>query len=90
MKKAGVEMISSVTYGHLDESGLHIAAAGQERVLAVDTVVVCAGQISERPLLDELKAAGISTVVVGGAKDAKGIDAQRAISEGTSAGMTVP
>jgi 2,4-dienoyl-CoA reductase (NADPH2) len=57
----------------------------QERVLAVDTVVVCAGQVSERALADELLALqgeGAPRVhVIGGADVAAELDAERAIRQ---------
>jgi 2,4-dienoyl-CoA reductase (NADPH2) len=52
------------------------------RVVEADTVVICAGQESNRGLFDELGAAGIEAHVIGGAKEASELDAMRAVEEG--------
>jgi 2,4-dienoyl-CoA reductase (NADPH2) len=52
-------------------------------VLAVDNVVVCAGQESELTLAGELRAAGRAFHIVGGALLAAELDAERAIREAT-------
>jgi 2,4-dienoyl-CoA reductase (NADPH2) len=54
-----------------------------DRVLAVDTIVVCAGQEPVRDLLDGLRAAGVPVHLVGGADVAAELDAKRAIDQGT-------
>jgi len=87
----GVEMIKGVSYDKIDEDGLHITFGenrDKSRVLAVDDVVVCAGQESRRDLLDELKAAGVSVHLVGGADVAVELDAKRAIDQGTRLAAT--
>jgi 2,4-dienoyl-CoA reductase (NADPH2) len=50
LKKHGVHMLSGVTYDKVDNSGLHITVDGQQQLLAVDHVVLCAGQIPLRDL----------------------------------------
>ena len=50
--------------------------------LSVDNVVVCAGQLPYSPLAEPLISKGIDVHLIGGAKLAKGLDAQRAIREG--------
>ncbi|MCG7310464.1 FAD-dependent oxidoreductase [Brachybacterium sp. ACRRE] len=57
----------------------------RERVIAVDTVVICAGQVSERTLADELLALQGEDAprvhVIGGADVAAELDAERAIRQ---------
>ena len=53
-----------------------------EEVLAVDNVVLCAGQMPERGLADALAAVGIAAHVIGGADVAAELDAKRAIDQG--------
>ena len=60
---------------------MRIARDGVEEVLAVDTVVLCAGQLPERGLADRLAAAGIAAHVIGGADVAAELDAKRAINQ---------
>jgi 2,4-dienoyl-CoA reductase (NADPH2) len=52
-------------------------------VLAVDQVVVCAGQEPLRELAPELQAAGARVHLIGGADVAAELDAKRAIDQGT-------
>jgi 2,4-dienoyl-CoA reductase (NADPH2) len=77
-----VQMIPGVAYRRIDDAGLHIEVAGEgERTLAVDTIVLCAGQESRRDLLAPLREAGISVHVIGGADVAAELDAERAIAQ---------
>jgi 2,4-dienoyl-CoA reductase (NADPH2) len=86
LKARAVEMINGVNYERIDDDGLHISFGGKHqrrRVLAVDDVVICAGQESRRDLLSDLEAAGCSVNLVGGADVAVELDAKRAIDQGT-------
>ncbi|MGB1207516.1 MAG: FAD-dependent oxidoreductase [Chitinophagales bacterium] len=82
LKTKKVEMISSVQYQKIDDAGLHITINGEERLLEVDNVVICAGQVPLRKMFDELKAAGVSVNLIGGADEASELDAKRAIGQG--------
>jgi 2,4-dienoyl-CoA reductase (NADPH2) len=68
---------------------LHISIGGEERVLDVDTVVICAGQEPRRELQAGLQAAGIPTTLIGGADVATELDAKRAIEQGTKVGLAL-
>src|SRR5581483_10410836 len=83
LAKRQVAQVAGSTYPRIDDAGLHITVAGEERVIAADTVVICAGQESERSLYDELTALGVAAHLIGGAKLAADLDALRAIDEGT-------
>jgi 2,4-dienoyl-CoA reductase (NADPH2) len=85
LERRRVELLGGVRYERIDEEGLHIVAREQPRLLAVDSVIVCAGQEARRALADELTALGRKVHVVGGAADASGLDAARAIREGFEA-----
>ncbi len=80
--KAKVEMIPDVEYRRIDDAGLTIVVAGEDRTIPCDSIVVCAGQISRSELEAPLKAAGIPVHLIGGAKLATEVDAKRAIAEG--------
>ena len=83
LKNRGVVAWSGVSYNKLDDEGLHLSHPEKGNViLPVDNVVVCAGQLPFSPLAEPLKAKGIDVHLIGGAKLAKGLDAQRAIREG--------
>jgi 2,4-dienoyl-CoA reductase (NADPH2) len=85
LMRGGVQMMAGVQYDRIDDAGLHITVGGEQRVLEVDNVVICAGQES----LDELtmdaggEAAGSPAFhKIGGAVLAAELDAKRAIREG--------
>ncbi|PKP75251.1 MAG: NADPH-dependent 2,4-dienoyl-CoA reductase [Alphaproteobacteria bacterium HGW-Alphaproteobacteria-6] len=82
----GVAMIGGVNYEAIDAQGLHVTSGEgrhDPRLIAADTVVLCAGQESERGLLGPLAAIGVETHVIGGADLASELDAKRAIDQGT-------
>ncbi len=77
-------MLNGVQYLGIDEAGLHIRVGeGEPQVLAVDNVVICAGQEPLRELHDGLVAAGQSVHLIGGADVAAELDAKRAIDQGS-------
>ena len=67
IRAKGVETLSGVTYRRVDDDGLHITIDDTSRVLDVEHVVICAGQVSRTDLLAGLREAGISTHLIGGA-----------------------
>ncbi len=83
LKHRGVTMLAGVTYERIDDAGVHLTVDGTPTVLPVDTVVLCAGQEPRRELHDELRAAGRSVHLIGGADVAAELDAKRAIRQGT-------
>jgi 2,4-dienoyl-CoA reductase (NADPH2) len=76
-------MLPGCTYESIDDEGLHLTVDGERRTLRVDTVVICAGQLPNRPLEDPLRASGVEVHVIGGADVAAELDAKRAIDQGT-------
>lgn len=82
LKRRGIHMITGVEYEMIDDKGLHVVINGQPKILDVDTVVVCAGQVSALELKPQLEAAGIAFTIIGGADKAAELDAKRAISQG--------
>ena len=89
LKMRGVHMLAGVTYERIDDAGLHIRIDGQHQCLAVDTVVVCAGQEPRRELEAGLRAASIPLSLIGGADVATELDAKRAIDQGTRLGASL-
>lgn len=80
LKNKGVNMIPSCTYEKVDDHGLHITVNGDEKVLDVDNVIICAGQDPMRDLVAGLKK---PHHLIGGADVAAELDAKRAIDQGT-------
>ncbi|GAB4477020.1 MAG: NADPH-dependent 2,4-dienoyl-CoA reductase [Burkholderiaceae bacterium] len=89
LREAGVEMISGAGYTAIDDRGLHYRIDGEQRLLAVDHVVICAGQESDRALYEALIARGAKPCLLGGARLAAGLDAARAIDEGTRLAVAI-
>jgi 2,4-dienoyl-CoA reductase (NADPH2) len=89
LQRAGVEMIAGANYTAIDDEGLHYVVDGEARVLAVDTVVICAGQESNRTLLAGLIARGIRPHLIGGAAVATELDAARAIEQGIRLAVSI-
>ncbi|MGA0283921.1 MAG: FAD-dependent oxidoreductase [Saprospiraceae bacterium] len=81
LKNKDVEMLSNVEYQKIDDAGLHIRVGTEDRLIEVDNIVVCAGQISLDDYSEAIKAAGINCHVIGGADEAKELDAKRAINQ---------
>lgn len=89
LQRNNVQQIAAVDYRHIDDDGIHITVAGAPRLIAADTIIVCAGQEPEDQLSAALKSAGKAYSVVGGARLAGELDAKRAIEEGSRAAMAI-
>ncbi|MFB2683668.1 FAD-dependent oxidoreductase [Shewanella mangrovisoli] len=87
LKQHDVKMKTGVNYDKFDDAGLHIRVGEQTEVLAVDNVILCAGQESNRTLVDEMKATGIPVHLIGGVDVAAELDAKRAIRQGAELAM---
>ncbi|AKU11889.1 2,4-dienoyl-CoA reductase, NADH and FMN-linked [Azoarcus sp. CIB] len=81
--RRGVKMLAGVSYAKIDDAGLHLRLGDEEKLLPVDTVVVCTGQDPLRDLHAPLQAAGMDVRLIGGADVAAELDAKRAIDQGT-------
>jgi 2,4-dienoyl-CoA reductase (NADPH2) len=79
--KKKVTMLNDVTYERIDEQGLHISVRGQSKILDVDNVIICAGQVSHNELHTQLQENGVKVHLIGGAYEAREIDAKRAIRQ---------
>jgi len=82
LARAGVQMLGGVRYERIDDAGVHITIDGAARVVPADTVIVCAGQEPNRGLAAGLEARGKTAHLIGGAKLASELDAERAMLEG--------
>ena len=97
MQRNSVQMLAGVDYQRIDDQGLHISIGGLQRVLAVDNVIICAGQESlhelipadailpgkpGEPVKTKPQQTGTRYHLIGGASFASELDAKRAIREG--------
>ncbi|MCB0327113.1 MAG: NADPH-dependent 2,4-dienoyl-CoA reductase [Bdellovibrionales bacterium] len=78
LEHRGVKMMSGIEYQKIDDHGLHILVDGHEKILEVDQVVICAGQVSVRPKTQRDQK---SIHYIGGCKEARELDAKTAIEE---------
>ncbi len=93
LKYKGINMLSSCHYEKIDESGLHLLIKDEQKVLDVDTIIICAGQDPRRELAEALIESGSANSsstyshenvhCIGGADVATELDAKRAIDQGT-------
>lgn len=103
LKMKQVKFIGGVSYDKIDDAGLHISIQKKDKegnileskseLLAVDNIVICAGQTSRRSLFDELEKAfegkSANVHLIGGAKLAGELDAKRAIREGVELALAL-
>ncbi|GHA21462.1 NADPH-dependent 2,4-dienoyl-CoA reductase [Oceanisphaera arctica] len=82
LRHHGVKMWGGVSYKRIDDEGLHIERDGESLCLAVDNVIICAGQQPDRSLQAVLEQQGSKVHLIGGADVAAELDAKRAIRQG--------
>ena len=85
----GVKMLAGVSYERIDDEGLHITVGGEPQTLAVDNVIICAGQDPRRELAEPLRELGKTLHLIGGADVAMELDARRAIAQGTRLALEI-
>ncbi len=86
VKAKGVHQLSGVNYERISDDGLHISFGPDRQrpqLLAVDSVVICAGQEPVRDLETDLRSDGVDPHIIGGAALAAELDAKRSIKQGT-------
>ena len=81
--------MSGVVYEGFDANGLTIRVNDRTQSLNADHYVLCIGQESQRELLPALTALQIVPHIIGGAREAGELDAERAIREGAELAATL-
>ncbi|MCR9139301.1 MAG: NADPH-dependent 2,4-dienoyl-CoA reductase [Alphaproteobacteria bacterium] len=87
-----IKMLGNVNYEAIDDRGLYISFGEERRDpqwLEVETIVLCAGQLSDNALAHDLDRMGIANHVIGGAFEAGELDAKRAIDQGSRLAATL-
>lgn len=82
LQMKGVRMMGGVSYDEITPDGIWVTKAGEHQFITADTIVMCAGQVPNRSLVDELQSEGRVAHVIGGADVAAELDAKRAIDQG--------
>ena len=92
LKKRNVTMLNGVQYVKIDDAGLHLTVDGVPQVLAVDTIVVFAGQEPRRDLVAGLQRLQVPHTLVGGADVAAdyGLEESNGDLNGVLIGLDVP
>ena len=80
LQMKGVKMMNNCDYKKIDDEGLHISINGEAKLLEVDHVVICAGQLPRRELQHDIDK---PQHLIGGADVASELDARRAIDQAT-------
>lgn len=86
LTKKNVKMINGCNYHRIDDQGLHMTIADKPEVLAVDNIIICAGQ---DPLTEITHGLELPFHLIGGADSAKELDAKIAIAQGTKIAATL-
>ncbi|HMV76810.1 MAG TPA: FAD-dependent oxidoreductase [Leptospiraceae bacterium] len=92
LKAAGAEMYTSLTYKEVNDIGLVVELkTGEVKTVECDSILICAGQERENSLAEEYmkRHPEKQVFIIGGAKEASGLDAKRAILEGTMAARKI-
>ena len=83
LKKKNVQFIRRVSYTKIDDEGLHYIQNGEAKILEVDTIVICAGQIPFKELYQPLLDAGKQSSCHWRCRfSCSELDAKRAINQG--------
>ena len=80
LAKKNVKMINGCDYQRIDDQGLHLGIDNKQQILAVDNIIICAGQEPLTELVEGLKK---PFHLIGGAETATKLDAKAAIEQGT-------
>ncbi len=78
LEKNNVQVISGVSYKKITKEGVQYTQQSEEKLLAVDHVIICAGQITNY----ESKIKNDKIKIIGGALNPMDLDAKKAIEEG--------
>lgn len=89
LKNKQVITMNGVEYEKIDDQGLHIRVKGESQCLPVDHVILCAGQLCERSLFDQLQNQAKPVHLIGGAFVAAELDAKRAIRQGAELAASI-
>ena len=85
LKMKNVQMVGNLNYEEINKHGILVSdgeTRDNPRLVAADTIVICAGQESERSLADDLMKKGKAVHIIGGADVASELDAKRAVDQG--------
>ncbi len=92
LESSGVEFFHGLNYKEVTKEGLKVVLKnGEEFIYPCDTIILCVGQEQEASLYEQFinKYPSKNAILIGGAKDAKNIDAKRAFLDGLNAAFSI-
>lgn len=89
LKQQQVQTRSGVHYERIDDAGLHLLIGEQRELLTVDTIILCAGQRPRQTLYETLKAQNHRVHLIGGAYEARELDAKAAIEQAYQLALSI-
>lgn len=89
LRNRQVKMVTNIQYEKIDDKGLYITKDGKQELLEVDNIILCAGQLPEKSLFNELTENGIKAHLIGGAFEAAELDAKKAIKQATELALEI-
>lgn len=89
LEKKGVKFLTHCHYQKITPEGLVIEQDGKQQLLMADNIILCTGQRAYHPLFAPLEQENKTVHLIGGAKDARALDAKRAIRQGTELALVI-
>ncbi|MBM9502337.1 NADPH-dependent 2,4-dienoyl-CoA reductase [Leptospira sp. 201903071] len=92
LEASGVEFFQGLNYKEITKEGLKVILKNGEEILyPCDSLILCVGQEKENSLYETVRSRFPQKQIflIGGAKDSKGIDAERAFLEGLNAAYAI-
>lgn len=85
LKQQRIKMVGGIeAYQHINGQSVSFTINDEEQTATADSVVLAAGQLINDNLAVALRNKGKSVHIIGGAKDALGLDAKKAIHDGAT------
>ncbi len=90
LKQHHIRMIGGITtYKRIDESGVVVEVDGKESLIPAEAIILASGQLVNNSLASKFEDQGKNVHIIGGAKHALGLDAKKAIYDGTLVGRAI-
>ena len=81
LRKKEIKMLKGVTYKKIVKNGIYISINDQDQFIECDNIIVCAGQEPDRSFFNAANKSGFRMHLIGGAYEARELDAKVAIKQ---------
>ncbi|WP_026691643.1 FAD-dependent oxidoreductase [Alteribacter aurantiacus] len=90
LKQSHIQMVGGLEeYKEITKEGVVFVLNGEEHTVKADTILLASGQLVNNTLAEKLEERGKTVHIIGGAKHALGLDAKKAIYDGTLVGRAI-